>query len=92
MNGCAVGGQGPGPRGPADGAEAEGVQSPGEHPLQDSTAGRAALVRVDDGQAVSRGPLQVEVVVVRVDGAAPGELQGGVGDSPEQEGGGRSGS
>lgn len=83
---------GPGPRGPADGAEAEGVESSGEHPSQDAAAGGAAVVRVDDGQPVSRSPLQVEVVVVGVDRAAPGDLQGGVGDSPEQEGGRRSGS
>lgn len=91
-DGRAVGGRGPGPRGPADGAEAEGVQPSGEHPSQDAAAGRAALVRVDDGEPVSRSPLQVEVVIVGADGAAPGDLQGGVGDSPEQEGGGRSGS
>lgn len=91
MDGCAVSGCGPRPCGPADGAEAEGIQSPREHPSQDAAAGSAALVRVDDGQAVSRSPLQVEVIIVRVDWAAPGDLQGGVGDSPEQEGGGRSG-
>lgn len=91
VDGCAVSGRGPRPRGPADGAQAEGVQSSGEHPFQDAAAGSAALVRVDDGQAVSRSPLQVKVVVVGVDWAAPGDLQRGVGDSPEQEGGGRSG-
>lgn len=50
------------------------------------------MVWVDDGQLVPRSPLQVEVVVVGADRAAPGDLQGGVGDPPEQEGGGRSGS
>lgn len=89
VNGATVGGQGPWPRGPADRTEAEGVQPPREHPFQDAAAGRATLVGVDDGQAVSRRPLQVKVVVVGVDGAAPGELQRGVGDSPEQEGSGR---
>lgn len=74
MNGCAVSGQGLRPRGPAHCAEAEGVQSPREHPFEDAAAGRATLVRVDDGQTVSRCPLQVEVVVVGVDGATPGEL------------------
>lgn len=92
VNGCAVGGRSPGFRGAADAAQAKGVQSSGEHPSQDAAAGGAAEVRVEDGQPVPRSPLQVEVVVVGVDGAAPGELQGGVGDSPEQEGGWRSGS
>lgn len=90
LDGCAVCGCGPGLRGPADAAQAEGVQSSGEHPSQDAAARGAAVVRVDDGQPVPRSPLQVEVVVVRVDRAAPGDLQGGVGDPPEQEGGGRS--
>lgn len=91
VDGCAVGGHGLWPRGPTDGAEAEGVQSPGEHPSQDAAAGGATMVRVDDGQPVSRSPLQVEVVIVRADRAAPGDLERGVGDSPEQKRGGGSG-
>lgn len=87
MDRCAVGGRDPGLRGPADGAEAERVQPPGEHPSQDAAAGGAAVVRVDDGQPVSRSPLQVKVIVVGVHRATPRDLQGGVGDSPEQEGG-----
>lgn len=92
VNGCAVGRCGPGLRGPADAAEAEGVQASGEHPSQDAAAGGSAVVRVDDGEPVQRSPLEFKVVIVGVDGAAPGELQGGVGDPPEQEGGWRSGS
>lgn len=92
MDGCAVGGRGPGLGGAADGAEAEGVESPGEHPSQDAAAGGAAVVRVDDGEPVSRYPLQVEVIVVRANGATPGYLQRSVGDSSKQEGGRRSGS
>lgn len=47
-NRVAVGGRGPGLHGPTEGAEAEGVQSSGEQPLQDAAAGRSAVVRVDD--------------------------------------------
>lgn len=92
LDGFAVGGRGPGARGPADGAEAEGVQPPREHPSQYAGARLAAVIRVDDGQLVTRAPLQVEVVIVGVNGATPDDLQGGVGDTPEQEGGGGSGS
>lgn len=84
LDGRAVGGRGPQLRGPADGAETEGVQPPGVHPSQDAAAGGATVVRVDDGQPVPRSPLQVKVVVVGADGATPRDLQGGVGDSPEQ--------
>lgn len=90
VNGDAVGGRRPGLHHPADGAEAEGVASSGEHPKQDAAAGRPAVVGVDDGQLVPGGPLQVEVVVVRTGGAAPRDLQRRVGDPPKQEGGGRS--
>lgn len=48
------------------------------------------MVWVDDGQPVSRSPLQVKVVIVGADGATPRNLQGGVGDASEQEGGRRS--
>ena len=75
LDGCAVGGRGPRLRGPADCAEDEGVESSGEHVPQDAAAGRPAVVRVDDGQLVPRGPLQVEVVIVRTCGAAPRDLQ-----------------
>ena len=79
MDGCAVCGRGPGLRGPTDAAQAEGVQSSGEHPSQDAAARGAAVIWVDDRQPVLRTPLQVEVVIVGVDGATPGDLQGGVG-------------
>lgn len=92
MNGGAEGGCGPGSCGPTDSAEAEGVEPTGEHASQDTTAGGPAVVWVDDGQRVPGGPLQVEVIVVRAEGGAPRDLKGGVGDTPEQEGGGRSGS
>lgn len=64
VDSCAVGGRGQWPRGPADSAEAEGVQSPWEHPSQDAAAGGAAMVRVDDRQPVSRSPLEVKVIIV----------------------------
>lgn len=92
MNGGAEGGCGPRSCGPADSSEAEGVEPPREHASQDTAAGGPAVVRVDDGQRVPGGPLQVEVIVVRADGAAPRDLKRGVGDTPEKEGGGRSGS
>lgn len=78
--------------GPTRSAEAEGVETSREHASQDAGAGGPAVVRIDDGELVLRGPLQVEVIVVRVNGAAPRDLKGSVGDPPEQEGGGRSGS
>lgn len=90
VDGCAVCGRGPRLRGSTDSPEAEGVASPREHPGQETAPGRPAVVRVDDGQLVSGSPLQVEVVVVGAHWVAPGDLQGGVGDSPEQEGGRRS--
>ena len=90
VDGRAVGGRGSRLGGATDGAQAEVVESPGEHARQDAAAGGAAVVRVDDGQLVTRRPLQVEVVVVGGDGPAPGDLQGGVGHAPEQEGGRRS--
>lgn len=92
VDGQAVGRRGPGLRGSADGSEAEVVEASGVHPPQDAAAGGAAVVRVDDGQLVLRRPLQVEVVIVGGDGAAPGDLQGGVGHPPVQEGGRRFGS
>lgn len=64
VDGRAADGRGPRLRGSADAAEAEGVQPPREHPSQDTAAGGAAVVRVDDGKPVPRSPLQVEVIVV----------------------------
>lgn len=62
VNGGAVGG--PSLCGPTDSAEAEGVEPSGEHASQDAAAGGPAVVRVDDGQLVLGGPLQIEVVIV----------------------------
>lgn len=92
VDGCAKGGGSPGACGPADGTEAESVEPSRKHPSQNAVARDPALVWVDDRQPVLWSPLQVEVIVVRVDGAGPGDLQGSVGDPPEQERGGRSGS
>lgn len=92
VDGGAICGCGPRLRGPADAAEAEGVEASGKHSSQDPAARGAAVVWVDDGQPVPRSPLQVEVIVVGADRAAPGDFQGGVSDPPEQEGSGRSGS
>lgn len=64
LDGCAVGRSGTGLRGPAYGAEAEGVLTSRVHPLQDAAAGGAAVVRVDDGQLISRRPLQFKVIIV----------------------------
>ena len=89
MDGCAVCECGPDP---ADGAEAEGVETAGEHPSEDAAAGQATVIWVDDRQLVPRSPLQVKVVEVGAHWATPSDLQGGVGDPSEQEGGWRSGS
>lgn len=86
VDGCAESGRGLRLGGPADGAEAEGVQSSWKHPFQDAAAGCTAVVRVDDRQPVLRSPLQVKVIVVGVGRAAPGDFQGGVGDASKQEG------
>lgn len=64
VDSCAVGGRAQWPRGPADSAEAEGVQSPWEHPSQNAAARGAAVVGVDDRQPVLRSPLEVKVIVV----------------------------
>lgn len=74
LDGCAVGRSGTGLRGPAYGAEAEGVQTSRVHPLQYAATGGAAVVRVDDRQPVSRRPVQFKVIVVGFHRAAPGDL------------------
>lgn len=48
FDGCAVGRSGSGLRGPAYSAEAEGVQTPRVHPLQNAATRGAAVVRIDD--------------------------------------------
>lgn len=85
MDRCAVGRRGPGLHGSTDGAEAEGVQSSGEHPFQDAAAERSTAVWIDDREPVLGSPLQVKVVIVRIYRTAPGDLQRGVGDPTKQE-------
>lgn len=63
-NSSAVSGLRPRLTGTANGAQAEGVQSPGEQPLQKAVAGRAAVVRVDDGQLICRRPVQVKIIEI----------------------------
>lgn len=87
LYGSAVGGCGGLVRGPTDSSEAEGVKTSREHSLQDSASRRLAVVRINDRQLVLGSPLQVEVIIVRTYWTIPGDLQGCVGDSPEQEGG-----
>lgn len=85
FNGSAVGGYDTRLRSPADSSKAKSVKSSWEHPFQDAAAGCSTVVRVDNRQLVLRSPLQVEVIIIRTYWTTPGDLQGGVGDSPEQE-------